>query len=442
MSGIARVVRKDLLVLVRSPALLAALLAYPLLVAVLVALVSGYTGSKPRVGLVDREGLPETVVVGGHRFHVGRTIERVSREIDLVRLNEDEARRRLETGDVVATITIPPGFVSDLRSLMRPPRLILETTKGGLAPRVTQQAQALVFALNRELSDAYVDQNLEYVRLLRRGGRASFGGRSYEVLGLGGAERLLDELPRGPRLDRLRTFLDIAGLALGQTGGALRATANPIELEEAPDRGRTWALSAQVQAYALAVTLCFLGLLLAAGSLAAERDEGVVGRLARGPFPLGWLVSAKVVLTAIVALGVGLGVAVAFGVVVEAGDVRGGEPWTRFPLLVLCLALVGAAVGALGCLLGALARDARSASLAAVLVVLPVVFLGLVPREAVPLAGLVSDAFPFAHATRLFAAVLYEPSPWRSIVVEAVWLLALALVAGLLARVAARRLLV
>src|SRR5206468_2229536 len=79
-----------------------------------------------------------------------------------------------------------------------------------------------------------------------------------------------------------RDFVGDARLALAQTGNALHATANPIELVRAPDRGRTWALSAQVQAYALALTISFLTLVLAAGSLAAERDENVVGRLARG----------------------------------------------------------------------------------------------------------------------------------------------------------------
>ena len=305
----ARIVRKDLLVLRRSPVLLGALLAYPLLVAALVALVSGYAGSKPRVALVDLEGLPPTLVLGGHRFHVQRTIDRVSQEIDLVRLEPEEARRRLETGDVVATITVPRGFVADLRTLSRSPTLVLETTRGGLAPRVTQQAQALVFALNRELSDVYVEENLAYVQLLRQGGSGSFLGQRFDVLGLRGAAQLLDELPRGPRLDRLRSFVRVADLALGQTGEALRATANPIELEEAPERGRTWALSAQVQAYALAVTLVFLGLLLSAGALAAERDENVLARLARGPLSLGRLVGAKVALTALVSLAVGLAVA-------------------------------------------------------------------------------------------------------------------------------------
>jgi hypothetical protein len=428
-------------VLRRSPLLLGLLLAYPLLIAGLVGLVAGYAAAKPRVAFVDRDGLPQELELGGHTFHVDRTIARVSREVKLVRLDADEAERQLETGRVVAVVTVPPGFVSELRGMVRSPKLLLETTKGGLAPRVTQQVQALVYQLNRELQDAYIDANLEYVRLILEGGQGDFGGRTFDVLGLDGTRELLRELPAGPRLDRIREFVDTAELALEQTDEALVATAAPIELVQAPERGRTWALSAQVQAYALGLTVTFLALMLAAGALAAERDENVVGRLARGLAGLGQLVWAKAALAAFVAVGLGLAIALSFGIAIELGDVEGGEPWERLPLLAVGLALAGACVGALGALVGALAREARAASLVSLLVVLPIVFLGLVPREVVPAAGWLSDALPFAHAVRFFASSLYDASPWRTLAVEAAWLAGLALLFGLAARAAGRRLL-
>ena len=40
------------------------------------------------------------------------------------------------------------------------PRLILQAAQGGIAPRVTQQVQALVYELNRRLQEAYVGTNL------------------------------------------------------------------------------------------------------------------------------------------------------------------------------------------------------------------------------------------------------------------------------------------
>jgi ABC-2 type transport system permease protein len=324
--------------------------------------------------------------------------------------------------------------------MVRSPTLKVELAPGGLRPRLEQQVQALVYSLNRKLQSAYIGTNLEYVRLILHGGTGTFLGRRFDVLGLDRAQRLLGELPNGPRISRLRNFVGDARLALGQTGNALEATANPIALQRVDDKGRTWLLGAEVQAYALAVTLSFLSLVLAAGALASERDENVIGRLARGLVSRWQLVAAKVALAAVVGGGLGFAVAVLFGAIVQIGGVRGGEPWVRLPLVAVGAILAGAAVGAVGAVVGALARESRAASLVAVLVVLPVVFLGLVPREIVPVAGWISDALPFAHAVRFFSSALYDASPWHVVVREAAWLIGLGLAFAALARISMRRL--
>jgi ABC-2 type transport system permease protein len=97
-------------------------------------------------------------------------------------------------------------------------------------------------------------------------------------------------------------------------------------------------------------------------------------------------------------------------------------------------------VGAAGALVGALAREARAASLLAVLIVLPVVFLGLVPRGALAPAYWVSLFLPFVHAFRWFNAALYDTSPWRTLGLESLWLIGIGTVLWLLARRAVRSL--
>ena len=251
---------------------------------------------------------------------------------------------------------------------------------------------------------------------------------------------VLAALPPDQRVKRIEDFVHIARLALAQTGRALDATANPILLEQPAAKGRTWALSADVQAYGIALTVTFLALLLAAGAAASERDEGTLGRLARGLVTLGQIVWAKVVLAALVGLGLGAAIAVLFGIVVEAGGVTGGEPWARLPLLLVGVLLAAGVVGAAGTLLGALAREARTASLVAVLVVLPVVFLGLVPKGVAAPAAWISDALPFVHAVRFFGSALYDTSPWRTVGIETLWLLGIGAVLGVLARAGMRRL--
>ncbi|HET7758863.1 MAG TPA: ABC transporter permease [Gaiellaceae bacterium] len=441
MTRVLLLLRKDVLVLRRSPLLLGILIAYPIALAVLVGMVASYGSSKPRVALVDEDNLPATVVLGGHRFDVQRTIDQVSKNVTLVRLSPEEAARQLDDGRVVGVVTVPPGFISTLRGMVRSPQLRLELSTGTISSRVEQQVQALVYSLNRQLQRAYIASNLRYVQLILHGGDGSFLGAPITVLGIQKAQHILRGMPQTPRTAALLDFLRDARLALANTNDALSSTAHPIELVRAPARGRTWALSAEVQAYALGLTITFLALLLAAGSLAAERDENVVGRLARGLVGLGQLVWSKVALAAAVALALGLAISLAFGLVIQVGGVTGGEPWRRLPLLVVGLVLAGGSVGALGAFLGALAREARSASLIAVLVVMPIVFLGLIPAEIVPPAGWISALLPFSHAVDFFRSALYDLSPWREVALQGLWLLVLGAVFGGLARLGARRLL-
>jgi ABC-2 type transport system permease protein len=441
VSRVVLVLRKDLLVLSRSPLLLALLIVYPLIVAGLVGAVAGYGSSKPRVALVDEDHLPTVVRIGGREFRIADAIDAVGKNVHLVRMSPDEASQQLRAGRVVATLTVPPGFLAELESGLTPPNLIYQTTHGGISSRVTQQVQALVYELNRRLQEAFVKTDLKYVQLIQHGGVAMFAGRQYDVLGLDRMHGLLLQLPKSPQRDRVAEFARIAGVALGQTGNLLAATASPIGLQRAQEKSRSSLLSAQVQAYALALTITFLALLLAAAALAAERDENAIGRLARGLVSLGELVWAKVALAAVVALVLGLAIAVVFGLIVQIGGVVGGEPWVRLPLLAVGLLLAGASLGALGALLGALAREARTASLVAVLVVMPIVFLGLVPKQVSPAAGWISDALPFEHAVRYFASSLYDTHPWATVLRELAWLAGLGALFGVAARAATRRLL-
>jgi ABC-2 type transport system permease protein len=436
MNSVVVLLRKDLTVLRRSKLLLVALLSYPVVIALLVGLVAGYANAKPRVAWVDEEGLPAVVAVGGHRFHLQTVIDQVAQQVTLVKLPSREAARELSNGKVVATITVPDGFLAELGTTTSSPHLILRTTSGGLSQRVTEQVQALVYQLNRKLQAGFIAANLREVQLLEHGGK--FG--SYQVLGLDKMDGTLASLPQSERVARLRRFVRIARLALAQTGNALHATANPISLTQPKHKGRTWVLSAQVQSYGIALTVTFLALLLAAGATAAERDEGTIGRLRRGLVSLGQLVASKVALAAVVGVVLAAGIAVLFGIVVDVGGVQGGQPWPRLPLLLVGVALAAGVVGAAGTLLGALARESRAASLLAVLIVLPVVFLGLVPRGALSAAYWVSRFLPFSHAVTWFSAALYDTSPWRTLGIETLWLLGIGVVAFALAQRAMRNL--
>ena len=153
--------------------------------------------------------------------------------------------------------------------------------------------QSLVYQLNQKLQAGYIAANLEFVRLILHGGpgivprtalRPARPRRHAEGAREAAAEQAVAVIEH---------FVQVARVGFAQTGTALKATANPITLTQPKSRGRTWVLSAQVQAYGIAVTVTFLALLLAAGAAAAEKDEGTIGRLRRGLVSFGQLVWAK-----------------------------------------------------------------------------------------------------------------------------------------------------
>jgi hypothetical protein len=438
---------KDARRLSRSPLLLVALVVYPLLIALLLGLVVRYAGARPRVALVDQAGLPSTIVIGDEQFDLRALFEEAG-EVELVRMSPGEAERQVATGQAVASLTIPRDFTVKLRRLNESPRIVLRTSESALGTRVVEKMNALTYAINLELQKAYVDANLGFVDLLKRGGTGKLGESEVTVMGLEQAREELEALARSTTGDvaasatELARFVEQVEGAVDQVGDYLQATANPIELVSERDEGRTWLLSAQVQAYALGLALAFVAVLMGAASITSEREERTLGRLVQGLVSLGGIVAEKVVFVSLLGASIGLVLSLVFGAVVEVGSVSGGQPWERIPLLALGLLLVAASFAAVGVVLGTLARDTSGAMLLALLVGLPVVLLGVIPAASFPLADTLSTAAPFGHAVDLASAVLYDTDPWGEAIREGAWLLGLTLAFTGIARLTVRRLLV
>ena len=101
ISRIGVLLGKDVRILRRSPFLLAALVLYPLAIALLVGLVARFANDRPRVAFVDLDGLPEVLSVGGEDFNVDKVLRQVRAEVDLIPLSQEEADHRLANGEVV-----------------------------------------------------------------------------------------------------------------------------------------------------------------------------------------------------------------------------------------------------------------------------------------------------------------------------------------------------
>jgi ABC-type multidrug transport system permease subunit len=417
MRRFALLLRKDLLLLARSRPLLAVLVVYPLVLSLLVGGVLGGQGERPRVAFVNEDSIPDVVHIGDRSFDFGRIVRSADKQVQLVDMTRPRARTALAHGDVVAAIIVPRGFVSDLASLIASPSVLLLTNRNAYEDRILREVQSFVYTLNSQIQTQYIQSNSHFLDVLVSGGKAEALGRSYDVLGLRATSARIKQVEAGlpadsparTPLDSITDFAGQASAALGLAHQALASTAHPVRLVRQSTNGRSYLLGSQVQSYGLGISLAFVTLLLGAAVLTLERDENVLARLLRSGTRPAVLIGEKVALCALVGCVLGLLLALGFGVAAEISS--SGAAWSRVPLLLIPLAAAGAAFGALGCVVGAAARDLRAASLVGVALVTPVVLVGLVPREVSPLAADVSELLPFAPAARAFGATLFDSAP-------------------------------
>ncbi len=178
------------------------------------------------------------------------------------------------------------------------------------------------------------------------------------------------------------------------------------------------------------MSLGLAGALLAAAALSSERDDNALVRLRRGLVSPAALVCAKVAYAAIACALVGA--ALLGGVALLTSLAVGRWGWWA-----LALALAGVAFGAFGVLVGALARETRTALLAALMAALPLLALALLPGGGV--AGALAALVPFGPAFDLFQSLLADPELTGSVGRGMAHLAALAAVFGAAAAVAVAR---
>jgi ABC-2 type transport system permease protein len=427
----------------RAPALLAVLLAYPLLVALLVALALQSEERSPDVAVVNLDTSGRTVEVGEGRLSIADYIDRLGEDVTVRELGAEEAADALDAGRVSAVLTIPEGFIADLQSGVRQPTIGLATSRRSPieADAITRRLEAAVFRLNQGLAVGYVEQILRLVDLVVEGGEIGIFGRSGEALGLRRSKELVRDVQSrlrdvgepasAARLEPLVNFIDETQANLDLARPAANAIRAPIQLEVTEAAAGREPLSAFGFAGALLVSLGLAGVLLAAAAMSSEREDHVLPRLGRGLISPPWLVAEKMAFTASASLVIGMGLLAGVAAVTSLAVGRWG-------LWIIALVLAGLAFGAFGVLAGALARETRTALLVALMLALPLMVLGLLPEAAV--ASAISQVVPFGPAFDAFQTLLVEPTvPGSELALTLGHLALLAAVFGAAATLAVRR---
>jgi ABC-2 type transport system permease protein len=435
---------KDLLILRRSRLLVGVLVVYPIAIALLIGLAISRAPGRPKVAIVNETPPGQTVQVGSERVPVDAYAEQVFSQVQPVHVaSRSQAVSKIESGEVLAAVVIPPNIAARLGSGLKQAQL--EVLYNGNALE-----QSLVHA---QIEAALAQANVGFSEQIQRAASQAIGallsGRNLGVLGapeLVGLGRIAPELhaiarrlpPGADRatLEQIASFASFAAQNLGLAKSVLSTIGQPIQVRTTLISGRRTPLNTFAVVVAVSVSLMFVCVLLASGGLALEREEHTLARLVRGLTSRGVLLAEKALLAA------GCSFALAFAMLAGIGAFVALD-WGRVGEWLVALAFAALAFAALGVAIGALAREVRAASLLAFLLSLPLAFLALVPSGAVghglfDAISAISFVFPFKASLQALDAAVNGAAP--SLGSSLAHLAVLAAVFGALARVGLRRL--
>lgn len=465
---------KDLLILRRSRLLVAVLVLYPVAIALLIGFAISASPSKPRVAIVDETPPDTTIALGDTRIGIAQYTDELFGQVQVVRVpTRAAAVAKVDSGDVLAAIVIPADIVGKLSSGVNQAQV--EVVYNGDALKQSFVRSTIDSALaqaNLALSQQIRSVAVRDIDLLLAGGQLGVLGSSQDIIGLShiapALESVTGRTPDGSdraTLTRIAGFAAFAARNLGVAKDVLTTVSQPIAVGSVLLHGRRTPLDTYAVVVAVSISLMFLGVLLAAGGLALEREEHTIARLVRrAPAAAGGdqgeggdpgvraavrahrlapralvsregLIAEKALLAAgcafVVALAMLLGVSAFVSL-----DVSRAAAWA------LALACDAVGFGALGVAIGALAREVRAASLLAILLSLPLAFLALVPSGSVAgglysLIQAVSFLFPYKAALQALDAAVNRSSPGMAVSIA--HLFGLTLLFGALARVGLRR---
>jgi len=442
---------KDLQILRRSPLLVGLLIVYPIAIALMIGFALSSPPGKPKVAFFSEVPTGKgKISFGNQQINVSQYASQLFQAIDPIKVHSrDEAIAKVRDGEALAALIIPSDIPAQIQSLVTT-GVGTPTVELYLNSRDPIERQFVDQAIKARLNDVEQAVSKQVLRVatsdlqqVLNGGSIQFLGQNFPLLGLRNSRTIMQgtlaSLPRNsplrPAVRQVVAFASLAIEGLGFASPVLGSIGTPLTVDQAELAGRSTPADLYAAAIAVIISLMFVTVLLAAGMLAVERSENAYARLVRGLVTPGRLLSEKILLAGGCARAVNLLMSVFVSLFVHLD-------WARFPLWVLALALGGAAFGALGVAIGALAREVSASSLLAFLLSLPIAFVALVPGSAVSAAlktvlDAVAFVFPFRSALQAVSNAFSGTPP--GIGWPLVHLVVLTVAFWVLARVAVRR---
>jgi ABC-type transport system involved in cytochrome c biogenesis permease component len=445
---------KDLLILRRSRLLLALLIVYPVVIALLIGFAISRSPSHPRVAIVDETPPGESIKVGGQLVSVRAYARQLFSQVQAVEAaSRAQAIAKVKSGEVLAAVVIPPDIAARVSSATEKAQLEVLYNGNALEQSLVQSTLSSALAqANLGFSAQIQHAASTVIASLLRGGRLASIGAPENLIGLEQIAptlaRIIARQPRGSErseLERIDVFAVFAAENLSLSRDVLATIGQPIRVNSVLLHGRRTPLNTFAVVVAVTLSLMLICVLLAAGGVALEREEHTLARLIRSSPGVhghrGQLISPAALLLEKALLGAGCAFASALAMLAGISAFVTLD-WSRAGLWVAALLAGALAFGALGVAIGALAREVRAASLLVFLLSLPLAFLALVPGGSVSggfydVISAISFVFPFKAALQALDAAVNSASP--TIGVPLAHLAVLAGVFGGLARVGLRR---
>lgn len=443
---------KDLQILRRSPLLVGLLVIYPIAIALMIGFAISSPPGKPKVAFYT--AVPPgkgKLRFGNQAINISQYAGQLFRSIAPIKVHSRAAAiAKVRDGEALAALIVPADIPAQIQSLVTTGvgsptvQLVLNSNDPIQREFVSQAIAARLNEVEQVVSKQVLRAAVTDLRQVLSGGTINFAGQHFHLLGLrnsrtilrGAISTLSRSSPLRVALGQVVSFADLAIEGLGFASPVLGSIGRPLTVDQTQLQGRTTPTQSYAVAIAVVVSLMFVTLLMAAAMLALERSEHVYARLVRGLVTPSRLLIEKIALAAGCAAVLALAMAACTSAFVHLD-------WSRFELWVVALGVGAVAFGALGVAIGALTREVSGASLFAFLVSLPIAFVALVPADAVSgtvgsVLSAIAFVFPFKSALQAASNAFSGASPglgW-----PLVHLIVLALVFGVLARLAAKRL--
>jgi ABC-type transport system involved in cytochrome c biogenesis permease component len=403
---------KDLAILRRSPLLAGLLVVYPIVIALMIGAAFAGPPAQPVVAFVDEVPPGQaTIALGDQRLNVADYASGLLQSVHAIHApTRASAVADGRSGRALAAVIIPADLPRQVESLITqgvgsPTVHLFLNTRDPLERRYVEQALgARIASVQSDVSRRVLRVAVADLQRVLGGGRVSLLGHSVSLLGLRNSRAIVDgaiaslphHSPLRVALGQVSAFASEAIDGLGFAKPVLGSIGSPLTVTQTQLEGATTPTSVYAAAIAAVISLMFVALLLAAGTLALEWSEGTYARLVRGLVAPSALLGAKALLAGVCAAVLTLVLAICVSAFVHLD-------WARVVLWALTFGCGGLAFAALGTALGALAREVATASLMAFLLALPIAFCALVPASAVSpavhtLLTIVGFCFPFAPA--------------------------------------------